>query len=186
MLTKTAYCILGLALLVETSSVQAQQNLKPPSVDKTIKMASPVKVSPLNRAAVVRLLARKANEQGFDFLLLVQIAYEESRFNSNALSPKGAQGLLQVMPATGARFGYSRLFDPEENVSAGIRYLQYLYKLFDGDVALILAGYNAGEGAVIKYGYRIPPYPETQSYVRNILARYLQAANSLEESDVDD
>src|SRR5262249_41187361 len=87
---------------------------------------------------------------------------------------KGAQGLMQLIPSTARRFGVKNVFDPKENVQAGAKYLRFLLDTFNGDVELALAGYNAGEGAVIRYGYRIPPYSETQNYVRNIVSKYGQ------------
>jgi soluble lytic murein transglycosylase-like protein len=92
-----------------------------------------------------------------------------------ARSNKGALGLMQIMPDTGRRYGVGRpsaLLDPATNIETGVRYLRDLLLMFPGRVDLALAAYNAGEGAVVKYGYRIPPYPETQQYVRKIFARY--------------
>jgi membrane-bound lytic murein transglycosylase MltF len=79
---------------------------------------------------------------------------------------------MQLMPATARRFGVRNIWDPRENIDAGARYMRWLLDKFDGDVRLALAGYNAGEGAVMKYGYRVPPYSETQEYVRRITQRY--------------
>jgi hypothetical protein len=98
--------------------------------------------------------------------------HQESSFKSRAISPKGARGLMQLMPGTAARFGVTSIFDPRQNIEGGARYLRFLLDRFDGDVNLALAGYNAGEGAVEKYGWRIPPYAETQEYVRRISRRY--------------
>jgi soluble lytic murein transglycosylase-like protein len=106
-------------------------------------------------------------------LLLYSVMCQESAFNGRATSNKGARGLMQLMPATAARFGVKNIFDPEQNIQAGARYLRFLLDLFDGDVSLALAGYNAGEGAVKKYGYTVPPYPETMNYVRKIKRRYI-------------
>jgi soluble lytic murein transglycosylase-like protein len=91
---------------------------------------------------------------------------------ARARSYKGATGLMQLMPATARRFGVTNIYDPAENIDAGARYLRFLLDTFNGDVQLALAGYNAGEGAVIKYGYTVPRYRETQNYVRSISARY--------------
>jgi soluble lytic murein transglycosylase-like protein len=98
--------------------------------------------------------------------------HQESSFKSRAISPKGARGLMQLMPGTAARFGVRNIFDPQQNIEAGTRYLRFLLDRFEGDLKLALAGYNAGEGAVDKYGWRIPPYAETQEYVRRISRRY--------------
>ena len=79
---------------------------------------------------------------------------------------------MQLMPPTAARFGVSNIWDPKQNIEGGARYMRFLLDLFSGDVRLALAGYNAGEGAVMKYGYNVPPYSETQEYVRRIGRRY--------------
>ena len=113
--------------------------------------------------------AGKRNE--VDPLLLYSIMHQESTFKRNALSPKGASGLMQLMPYTARRFGVSKIWDPQQNIEGGARYMRFLLDQF-GDVQLALAGYNAGEGAVMKYGNRIPPYRETQEYVRRISKRY--------------
>lgn len=109
---------------------------------------------------------------GVDPYLIYCVMNQESGFSAGAVSPKGARGLMQLMPDTAARYGVTLLADPSQNVMAGTRYLKDLLKLFGGRIDLVLAAYNAGEGAVMKYGNRIPPYNETQNYVRNIIARY--------------
>jgi soluble lytic murein transglycosylase-like protein len=88
------------------------------------------------------------------------------------MSNKGARGLMQLMPGTAVRFGVTSIWDPKQNIEGGTRYMRFLLDKFDGNVQLALAGYNAGEGAVMKYGFRIPPYSETQEYVRRISRRY--------------
>ena len=107
-----------------------------------------------------------------DPLLVYSTMSQESSFKPQAVSYKGARGLMQLMPATAIRFGVTNIFDPKQNIEGGVRYLRFLLDTFNGDVRLALAGYNAGEGAVIKYGYAIPPYAETQNYVARISARY--------------
>ena len=96
----------------------------------------------------------------------------ESGFNRTAVSVKGAMGLMQLMPGTAARYGVTNIFDPRQNIEGGARYMRFLLDLFNRDVDLALAGYNAGEGAVMKYGYQVPPYSETREYVRRISQRY--------------
>jgi soluble lytic murein transglycosylase-like protein len=100
------------------------------------------------------------------------IVTAESAFNVSALSPKGAVGLMQVMPATGKRFGINELWDPIQNMTAGLLYLKFLSDRYDGDPYLVAAGYNAGEGAVERYGNRIPPYQETQRYVQTVMKQF--------------
>lgn len=118
------------------------------------------------------LIVSAAMQYGIEPLLLYSVMSQESAFKRRAVSPKGASGLMQLMPATAARFGVTDIFDPQQNIEAGARYLRFLLDLFDGDVSLALAGYNAGEGAVKKYGYTVPPYRETINYVRKIKRRY--------------
>ena len=117
-------------------------------------------------------LVDSANRNGVDPLLLYSIMHQESSFKLRAISPKGARGLMQLMPGTAARYGVTNIFDPRQNIEGGARYVRFLLDLFDGDVNLTLAGYNAGEGAVEKYGWQVPPYAETQEYVRRISRRY--------------
>jgi len=123
-------------------------------------------------AAVDSYIADSGGRNGVDPLLLYAIMHQESTFKPRAMSYKGARGLMQLMPGTALRFGVSNIWDPKQNIEGGTRYMRFLLDLFDGDVNLALAGYNAGEGAVMKYGYRVPPYSETQEYVRRISRRY--------------
>jgi soluble lytic murein transglycosylase-like protein len=99
---------------------------------------------------------------------------QESHFNPRALSPKGARGLMQLMPGTAARFGV-KASDPAQNIAGGTRYLKQLIGQFNGRIDLVLASYNAGEGAVLKFGRKVPPYRETRNYVKRISYRYRQA-----------
>ena len=123
-------------------------------------------------ANVDGLIVDSGTRNGVDPVLLYAIMHQESTFKQRAISPKGARGLMQLMPGTAARYGVTNIFDPRQNIEGGARYMRFLLDLFDGDVALALAGYNAGEGAVMKYGNRVPPYSETQEYVRRIGRRY--------------
>ncbi|HXI25659.1 MAG TPA: lytic transglycosylase domain-containing protein [Pyrinomonadaceae bacterium] len=131
-------------------------------------------------AQVDSYLIDSGTRNGVDPLLLYSVMHQESSFKSHAVSPKGARGLMQLMPGTAARFGVTSIFEPRQNIEGGARYLRFLLDRFDGDVNLALAGYNAGEGAVEKFGGRIPPYSETQEYVRRISRRYslIQDPNS--------
>ena len=117
-------------------------------------------------------IVESGTRNSVDPLLLYSIMHQESTFKPRALSHKGASGLMQLMPGTARRFGVSSIWDPRQNVEGGARYMRFLLDMFKGDVSLALAGYNAGEGAVMKYGYRVPPYNETQEYVRRISKRY--------------
>ncbi len=122
--------------------------------------------------AVDALIVESGTRNGVDPVLLYAIMHRESSFKKHAVSYKGARGLMQLMPGTAARFGVRNIFDPRQNIEGGARYMRILLNMFDGDVALALAGYNAGEGAVMKYGRRVPPYSETREYVRRITERY--------------
>jgi len=119
-----------------------------------------------------RLVLESAARNGVDPALMVEVMRQESGFNAHAHSYKGACGLMQLMPGTAARFGVTRIFEPAQNIEAGAKYLRFLLDKFDGDVQLALAGYNAGENAVVDAGYRVPRYRETQAYVHNISSRY--------------
>ena len=118
------------------------------------------------------LIRYYGNLHSVDPYLIYCLMSQESSFSKIALSPKGAQGLMQLMPGTAARYGVTNPYDVAQNISGGTRYLKDLLKMFNGRVDLALAGYNAGEGAVIKYGYTIPPYDETRNYVKLIIKRY--------------
>lgn len=114
---------------------------------------------------------------GIDPLLIYSQMHQESSFKIHATSHKGASGLMQLMPATARRFGVTKIYDPKQNIDAGVKYMRWLLDTFNGDVVLALAGYNAGEGAVLKYGGNVPPYRETQEYVRRITSRYYSISN---------
>jgi soluble lytic murein transglycosylase-like protein len=96
----------------------------------------------------------------------------ESAYNPRAKSPKGATGLMQVMPATGKRYGITNLLNPLDNLRAGARYLRDLLAMFDNNLRLVIAAYNAGEGAVMRSGNNVPNYPETKAYVPRVLQHY--------------
>ena len=127
---------------------------------------------------VARLVDAVAPAAGLEPRLLLAVISAESGFRARAVSPKGAQGLMQLMPATARRLGVSDPFDPEQNVRGGARYLVELLRMFNDDLRLALAAYNAGENAVLRAGRAIPPYPETQQYVARVMERY-QALRSL-------
>lgn len=169
--------------------VDADQSLSPISLDGSPSLVSPTTLryeSPTSlqsngsslrgyttgSSEVDGYLVSAGTRHGVDPLLLYSVMHQESSFKSRAISPKGARGLMQLMPMTAARFGVTNIFDPRQNIEGGARYLRFLLGHFNGDLKLALAGYNAGEGAVEKYGWRIPPYSETQEYVRRISRRY--------------
>lgn len=143
-----------------------------PSASQTMSVGKSLNGFSTGDASVDGFIVDSGTRNGVDPVLLYAIMHRESSFKRTAVSPKGARGLMQLMPGTAARFGVSNIFDPRQNIEGGARYVRFLLDMFDGDVRLALAGYNAGEGAVMKYGNRVPPYSETQEYVRRISERY--------------
>lgn len=130
--------------------------------------------------ALAPLVDEAARAADLDSALLMAVIDVESGGDPQAVSPKGATGLMQVTPDTGARHGATDLFDPRQNLAAGARYLRQLMRQF-GDLPLALAAYNAGEGAVQKYGGQIPPYAETIRYVPKVMGRYLRYQDALRD-----
>jgi soluble lytic murein transglycosylase-like protein len=131
-------------------------------------------IEELGRAAsgdVRALVEQAARRRGLDPALVLAVVSVESGFRPEAVSPKGAQGLMQLMPRTAASLGVLDAFDPEQNLDAGVRHLESLLKLYDGNLTRALAAYNAGQGAVARHG-GVPPYRETREYVRRVLERY--------------
>jgi len=122
----------------------------------------------LNREAYNDTILAMATEKSVDPALVRAVIHAESSFNPTAVSRTGAMGLMQLMPGTAARFGVGNAFDPQENIRGGVSYLRFLLDKFNGDMRLAAAGYNAGEGAVMKYG-GVPPYNETTEYVARVL-----------------
>jgi hypothetical protein len=118
-----------------------------------------------------RLIRRAALQHQVDPALVKAVMHVESAFNPHAVSDKGAQGLMQVMPETGERYGADDLFDPSQNVRAAVMYLRDLQKLFNNNMKLVLAAYNAGESAVLRYK-GVPPYDETRDYVRKVMQKH--------------
>ncbi|WP_284619313.1 lytic transglycosylase domain-containing protein [Aquabacterium humicola] len=168
--------------LFDRATVVALSWQDAPAQTTTLAMAAlPVPRAPLNRdgeriVALAPALIDAARAHRLDPLLLHAIAHVESRHNPQAVSPAGARGLMQVMPATAERFGVKNgertLQDPETNLRASAALLRSLQQRYGADLRLVLAAYNAGEGAVAKHGNDVPPYPETQAYVRDVSAVY--------------
>lgn len=130
--------------------------------------------SGVDKAKYNELIADAASRHNIDAKLLHAVIQTESAYNPTAISSAGAAGLMQLMPGTARRFGVTDRIDPDQNVEGGTRYLKHLITMFGPRLDLAIAAYNAGENAVIKYNNTIPPYRETQDYVRQVLALYKQ------------
>jgi len=153
------------------SAVVASRAVTPKVVLPT---APGAEANPQPAAKVNELVASIAKRHDVEALLVDSVIRVESNYNPYAVSPKGAMGLMQLIPGTARRFGVSDTFHPEQNIEGGVRYLKYLMELYGGDERLALAAYNAGEGAVAKYN-GIPPYPETRNYVYQVGKRLGQS-----------
>ncbi len=148
-----------------------------PAVVVTVIVAPPARAAaaPPPPSRVWPFIERASRQTGVDASLLAALIYVESAYDPAARSRAGAIGLMQLMPATARRYGIDRpeqLLEPATNVLVGARYLGDLLALFDGRPELALAAYNAGEAAVARHGYRVPPYAETQDFVRRVLAHW--------------
>lgn len=126
----------------------------------------------LRRSQYSDVIAQAAYQHGLDPALLHAVIHAESSYNPGAVSHKGAMGLMQLMPGTAARYGVRDPYDPEQNIFGGARYLRDLMGMFRSDLRLAIAAYNAGEHNVMKYGYQVPPFPETRDYVSKVLDYY--------------
>lgn len=139
---------------------------------------------PAELGDIARLVHQVAPRYAVDPKLALAVISVESNFNPGAVSPKNAQGLMQLIPDTAERFGVKRAFNPVENINGGLAYLRWLLAFFQGDVALVAAAYNAGERAVEKYR-GIPPYPETRRYVQKITGIYPKAKHPYQAAIVE-
>lgn len=140
-----------------------------PTTAPIVATPSPALIGAMPFQAIIQAAATRHQVEPALVQAVIQV---ESNFNPRAVSPKGAQGLMQLMPATAQRFGVTNAFDPEQNVQAGARYLAELMAMFKNNLTLALAAYNAGENAILQYGNKIPPYRETQNYVPRVLDSY--------------
>ena len=156
-------------IFIDRSRIDRVELEDPATVAQTGKKASGWSTG---RPGLDRLIRLNGGKYNVDPYLIFLVMEQESHFNTHAVSPKGARGLLQLMPGTAARFGVRHAHDPAQNISGGTRYLRELLNRFNNRVDLVLASYNAGEGAVAKFGNRVPPYQETRNYVKKISKRY--------------
>ncbi len=139
---------------------------KPKNYNKAFKRLA------INKKKYAPIIAKAAAKYQVDAKLLHAVIQTESAYDVKAISSAGAVGLMQLMPATAKRYGVSNRKNAVENIDGGAHYIKDLFKMFDSNLDLVLASYNAGEGAVKKYNNTIPPYPETQNYVRKVLGLY--------------
>lgn len=153
----------------EPKSVPPPQAAMPVVTNANASVAPPLSSDPLHG-----LILAAAAKHRVEAALIRAVIQVESNFNSRAVSPRGARGLMQLMPDTAQRLGVADALDPRQNLEGGVRYLATLIALFNNDLRLVLAAYNAGESAVIQHGNRIPPYRETHDYVFKVLAIYRQ------------
>ena len=169
-----------LELMVEKRTQSAQKIEQPkqtfadvlkvtPPTDFKYQVQEPMNTT---KVEIQRLVTDSCTKHGVDPKLVMALIQQESGFNQNAISKCGAQGLMQLMPATAKSLGVTNAFNPEQNIEGGVKYLKGLLDRFNGNKILALAAYNAGPNAVKKHN-GIPPYQETQNYVRNILKNYL-------------
>ncbi|HEX8435752.1 lytic transglycosylase domain-containing protein [Archangium sp.] len=172
----------GIYRYVEKDGTIIYTNVPPPGTKKAARLKGTFSEAPAP-SAPVRGRSRTPEELEPHILKAAQryriptalvraIMHTESNFNSNAVSPKGASGLMQLMPGTASEMYVKDIFDTRDNIEGGVRYLRVLANLFDGDMVKMVAAYNAGPEAVRKYGGQVPPYPETQAYVRKVLQLY--------------
>jgi soluble lytic murein transglycosylase-like protein len=162
----------SLSIFIERSRIDRIEREDPETLAASDSSSKKERGWSTGRPHIDTLIKQNGAKYGVDPYLIFCVMEQESQFNSKALSPKGARGLMQLMPGTGARFGVRRPFDPGQNIAGGTRYLKQLLGQFNGRVELVLASYNAGEGAVIRFGHRVPPYRETREYVKRISYRY--------------
>src|SRR5215213_5805463 len=157
---------------VYAPAVQAAENSPATAATTTVEADYiPADIPTSGDRALDLIILRAGERHGVDPRFIHAVIWQESKYKVRARSYVGAQGLMQLMPATAKRFGCEDAHDPAANIEAGTKYLRFLLQRFNGNVSLALAGYNAGEGAVDKYN-GVPPYNETQNYVRIITGRY--------------
>lgn len=165
---------------IETQNITVTSN-----TDKATLPKPAIKTKFLATTTLYNSIIQKAAcKHQLDPRLLHAMIQVESGYDSSAISAKGATGLMQVMPATARRFGYTDMHNVSDNIEAGAAYLKWLLEHFDNDLELSIAAYNAGEGAVKKHGMKIPPYRETQNYVAKVLLRYKQRSTDMTDGPI--
>jgi hypothetical protein len=170
--------------VTETKVAFAKTKAKAKSKGKhKFKSKVDFKSMPENRSRYTKMIDELAHKSRLYPALLHAVIKAESAYDPNAISRAGAVGLMQLMPQTAKRFGVTDRRDPRDNVQGGARYLRELLTMFNNNIKLALAAYNAGEKAVQKYGNKIPPYPETRNYVKKVLGFYIQNRRQLAQVD---
>ena len=165
------FAVIALFIFTNVTGVLFSKALAPSVKASSADELIPADIPTSGDTHLDQLIFRAGEREGVDPRFIHAVIWQESKYDVTARSHAGAQGIMQLMPDTAKRFGCSDPDDPEANIEAGTKYLGWLLKRFSGDVSLALAGYNAGEGNVDKYN-GIPPFDETQNYVRVILGRY--------------
>ena len=165
------FALISLFLFSNLTGILFSRALAPDVVASTDRFHIPADIPTSGDRDLDRIIFEVAENQRVDPRFIHAVIWQESKYDPHARSHAGAQGLMQLMPATAKRFGCEHPDDPEQNITAGTKYLSWLLKRFSGNVELALAGYNAGEGSVDKYD-GIPPFGETQNYVKIITDRY--------------
>ena len=172
-LNVTAYQLVGERYRIQMNGGSAEISAADVIAIEPEEIFIPALRMPLIQAPYGDMIQSAAKKYSVDADLIFSVIAAESNFNPRAISRRGARGLMQLLPATGTRFGVKDIFDPAQNIDAGTQYLRDLMARYQGDLVLTLAAYNAGPGAVERYG-RVPPYNETISYVRAIRKTYAQ------------
>jgi soluble lytic murein transglycosylase-like protein len=147
-------------------------------LDSCILMSAPVRQLDAEAGKYSRMVEKASRANGVEGALVLAVIRAESSYNPNAVSSAGASGLMQLMPETAKRYGVRDIFDPAQNIQGGVRHLKDLLVMFDGDIELAIAAYNAGPYAVIRAGNRIPRQPQTLAYVPKVIGYYRDFAST--------
>ena len=178
------FAVLSFFIFTNITGIMFSRVMAPVAAASPAQLEIPADIPTSGDKDLDRIIFEVGEREGVDPRFIHAVIWQESKYDVNARSHAGAQGLMQLRPATAKRFGCEDMNDPESNIEAGTKYLGWLLKRFDGNVELALAGYNAGEGAVDKYN-GIPPYNETRNYVKIISQRYGKTYLAVESPQAD-
>ena len=176
------FALLFFFVFSNVTGIMFSHVMAPVAVASSAELEIPADIPTSGDKNLDRIIFEVGERQGVDPRFIHAVIWQESKYDVSAHSHAGAQGLMQLMPATAKRFGCDDPSDPQANIEAGTKYLGWLLKRFDGNVELALAGYNAGEGAVDKYN-GVPPYNETRNYVKIISQRYGKTYLAVQSTD---